>query len=125
MLWLSNLNSVTDVNNKLYFPQNWTCHPKTQFVLFSILRDFNFSDFKGKRSQRGFPATLAKGLTSGKCSDGWIVSFGLQRQPRAWDHPVISERKGSVQVSPKVKSAIPKLGFRTGLVNIRKVILGQ
>jgi hypothetical protein len=70
MLWLSILNSMTDVNNKLYIWQNWTCHPTTRLVLFSILQDFNFSDFKGKSSQRGFPATLAKGLTSGKSSDG-------------------------------------------------------
>jgi hypothetical protein len=63
------------------------------------------------------------GPASGK-RDGWIVSFGLQRQPRVWDHLVISECKESVQVSPKVKSAIPKLGSWTGLVNVGKVNLG-
>jgi hypothetical protein len=66
---------------KLYFQQNWTSHPTTRFVLFSILRDFNFSDFKGKSSQGGFPATLVKRVTSGKHSDSWIVSFWLQQQP--------------------------------------------
>ncbi len=38
-----------------------------------------------------------------------LFPFGLQWQPQAWDHPVISEHKGSVQVSPKVKPAIPIL----------------
>jgi hypothetical protein len=36
-----------------------------------------------------------------------LFLFGLQQQPQARDHTVISERKESAQVSPKVKLAIP------------------
>jgi hypothetical protein len=51
------------VNKNLYFWQNWTCHPTTWFVLFSILRDFNFSDFKGKVAKEDIQPIWLKGLT--------------------------------------------------------------
>ncbi len=87
---------------KLYFTQNWTCHPTTQFVLFSILRGFNFSDFKGKEAKGDFQPLWLKGLTLGKCSDGWIISFGLQWQPRVQDHQVILNARDLFRSPPRL-----------------------
>jgi hypothetical protein len=117
---------MTGVNNKTLFPAELNLPPSNSVLFFSLFYGtLTLGTSRVKVAKGDFQPLWLKGLTWGKHNDGGIASFGLQQQPQARDNPVISERKGSVQVSPKVKSAIPKLGSRTGLVNICKVILAQ
>jgi hypothetical protein len=106
---------MNHVNNKTLFPADLDLPPNNQVLFISI-----FLGTLTVSLQWVSKANWARWATV-----GWFP-FGLQRQPQAGDQPVISERKGSVQASPKVKLAIPiSLDLQTSLTYNCKVDLGS
>jgi hypothetical protein len=107
---------MNHVNDKTLFPADLDLPPNNQVLFISI-----FFGTLTLLLQWVSKANWARWATV-----GWFP-FGLQWQPpQAGDQPVISERKGSVQVSPKVKLAIPiLLDLQISLAYNCKVDLGS